>query len=350
MWGVTVADLSYRYRQFLIAVVGAGLVLAMGLLLAGLVGGFSAEIHQTVGAVGAQRWVLSKSAQGQVTSVGVFPQADEAAIAASPGVRSTAPLAVVPEQVATILGQSATVNVIGVRVGGLGDPEPTAGHALTGPGQVVADTGTGAPVGSYIILGTKPFLVVGQVQDRTLNGGIPVLYTTLRDAQSIALGGRPLITAVVTEGVPARVPAGLTVLTNGEVERDTLMSLNSAISSVNNSKILMWAIAAVIVAALLYVSALQRVRDFAVLKALGSSSAALFGSLALQSVVVTLVAAIFAIIISNFMGGLFAQPVAIPGSAFATLPAVAVVVGLLSSLVAIRRVTAADPVSAFGGP
>ena len=32
MWGVTFADLRYRYRQFLIAVVGAGLVL-IGLFL-----------------------------------------------------------------------------------------------------------------------------------------------------------------------------------------------------------------------------------------------------------------------------------------------------------------------------
>ena len=42
---VTLADLAYRYRQFLIAVVGAGVVMAMALLMAGLVGGFGAETH-----------------------------------------------------------------------------------------------------------------------------------------------------------------------------------------------------------------------------------------------------------------------------------------------------------------
>ena len=70
----------------------------------------------------------------------------------------------------------------------------------------------------------------------------------------------------------------------------------------------MWLVAAMIVGALLYVSALQRVRDFAVIKALGSSSLALFGSLALQSVVVTLLAAAFAMVVCNFMVGLFKQP------------------------------------------
>jgi putative ABC transport system permease protein len=97
------------------------------------------------------------------------------------------------------------------------------------------------------------------------------------------------------------------------------------------------------------VSALQRVRDFAVLKALGASSRALFGSLALQAVVVTLLAAALAMVACNFMGGLFHQPVVVPGTAFATLPAIAVAVGLIASLVALRRVTGADPAAAFGG-
>ena len=132
------------------------------------------------------------------------------------------------------------------------------------------------------------------------------------------------------------------------METNTLSALSAAISSINNTKYLMYAVAAIIIAALLYVSALQRVRDFAVLKALGSSSVALFGSLATQAVVITLIAAAFAILISNFMHGLFAQPVAVPSSAYATLPAVAIIVGLLSSLVALRRATGADPASAFG--
>jgi putative ABC transport system permease protein len=171
----------------------------------------------------------------------------------------------------------------------------------------------------------------------------------LHDAQLLALGGRPLVTAVVTKGVPRTVPAGLQVLTNKGVEQRTLDALGPAISSINNSKILMWVVAGIIIASLLYVSALQRVRDFAVLKALGSSSWALFGSLALQAVIVALGAAAFAAIVCNFMGGLFAQPVDIPLSAFLALPIVAVIVGLLSSLIALRRATGADPAAAFGG-
>ena len=59
MVAVTLADLAYRYRQFLIAVLGAGVVMAMALLMAGLAGGFTVETTNTVGGVGADRWILA---------------------------------------------------------------------------------------------------------------------------------------------------------------------------------------------------------------------------------------------------------------------------------------------------
>jgi putative ABC transport system permease protein len=224
----------------------------------------------------------------------------------------------------------------------------TAGHPLSGNGEVVTDTRSGARVGTQITVGTRRFTVVGQVHDRTLLGGTPIVYMTLPDAQGLALGGRALVTAVVTQGAPTHLPAGLTAFSDHGVEQNVLQSLSGGVKSINNSKILMWVVAAIIIAALLYVSALQRTRDFAILKALGSSSLLLFGSLVAQAVTVTLLAAVFAIIISHFMSGIFAQPVVIPASAYATLPIVAVAVGLLSSLVAVRRATGADPAAAFG--
>lgn len=321
----------------------------MALAMSGLAAGFGAEINWTIGGIGATRWVLSDNAHGRISTGSLLPRADVTAISQSPGVTGAAGLVVLPQQPARINGKSKTVLVFGVEMGNIGDPAVTTGQALSGPGQVVADNRTGAAVGSQITVGSMSFHVVGQVVNRTMLAGTPVVFMSLRDAQALDLGGRPLITAVVTRGVPSRVPAGLEVLTNSAIEQDNLTPLAGAISSINNSKVIMWVVAAIIVAALLYVSALQRVRDFAVLKALGSSSLLLFESLALQSVVVTLLAAALAAIVANFLGVFFAQPVVIPGSAFATLPVVAIVVGLVSSLVAMRRATSADPAAAFGG-
>jgi putative ABC transport system permease protein len=204
-------------------------------------------------------------------------------------------------------------------------------------------------IGNTAQLGSTPFHVVGTVRDRTLAAGIPMAYVTLSDAQQALFGGQHVVTAVVTQGTPASVGAGLQSLSPHAIETATLKTMAGGVKSIKNSRTLMWVISAIIVAALIYVSALQRVRDFAVLKALGSSSAKLFGSLCLQAVIITLLAAGLGMALSTVMTGIFSQPVTVPDSAYETLPAVAVIVGVVASLVALRRATGADPVAAFGG-
>jgi len=272
------------------------------------------------------------------------------AVSHTPGVRQADPVIVVP-QAAQINGRpTQSVNLIGYRPGGLGGPgEPITGRALATNGQAVVDTRMKLGVGHIFTVSGRSFRVVGVVADRTLLGGVPNAYVTVGDAQNVVFGGRALIGGVLTVGIPTTVPAGYGVYSNAQIERASLAQLASAVSSINNSKFFMWVIAAIIVAALVYVTALERTRDFAVLKALGSSTGLLFVGLAAQAVAVALAAAVIAAVLSTFMTGIFAQPVDIPGNAFVVLPLSALVVGLLASLAALRRAASVDPAAAFAG-
>jgi putative ABC transport system permease protein len=350
MLAVTFADLWFRARQFLIAVIGVGLVLALALGMSGLADGFHAEVASTVDAVGASSWVMAPSAQGRLTAFAAFPEAAADEVGHEPGVHRASPVLFAPEQVVLVHGSTApqTVNLMGVQPGGLGDPEVVSGHGLSGTDQAVIDSKLHAPVGSVLELGGHPYNVVGVVDDRTMDGGIPLVYMPLATVQRAVTGGRPLITAVATTGTPAKVPAGLVLLTPTAVVTDTVTALGSAVTSIDNTRSLMWVIAAAIVASMLYVAALERKRDFAVLKALGSSSQSLFLSLVLEAVMVTLLAAILAEVLSIFMAPLFAQPIDITPDARLVLPLIAVTVGVIASVSALRRVTGADPATAFG--
>jgi putative ABC transport system permease protein len=84
-------------------------------------------------------------------------------------------------------------------------------------------------------------------------------------------------------------------------------------------------------------------------RATSPCSSLLFLGLAIQAVLVSLAAAALAALVSNFMTGLFDQPVDIPARAFVILPVTAVIVGILSSLAALRRAVSADPAIAFAG-
>jgi putative ABC transport system permease protein len=349
MFGITLSDLVYRRRQFLIATAGAGLVFAMTLLLAGLAAGFGVEINQTVSGFQADAWVVKANSAARISSLPPLPQRTARQVAALPGVRTATPVAIVP-QTATVNGKAHSVTLIGAPPGSSPSQPPiTSGRQIAGHGEAVVDDRLGAGVDDQLQISGRAMRVVGVTTNRSLLGGFPNVYVSLADAQAAAYGGQPIINAVVVTGTPTAVPASLAVHSNRAVEQASLDQMAQAVSSINNSKWLMWIIAAVIVASLVYVTALERTRDFAVLKALGASSGTLFVGLAIQAVLVALIAAAFAAIIAQFGSGIFAQPVDVPVSAYIELPISAVIVGLLASLIALRRAVSVDPAMAFAG-
>ena len=111
----------------------------------------------------------------------------------------------------------------------------------------------------------------------------------------------------------------------------------------------MWIVAVVIIGAVTYMSALERVRDFAVLKAVGSSSRSLAASLAAQSIIASAAAAVLGAGIAQLLKPLFPVPVTITSDAYVALPVIAIVIGVLSSLTALRRAVGVDPALAFAG-
>ena len=165
---VTFSDLLFRFRQFLIAIIGVTLVLALALLLSGLASGFTTEVSQTVGGFGADTWVLSKAAGGRITAFVAFPESDEGFIADASGVHDTSPVLMIPLQVAHDGTTQLTVNLVGVVPGKLGDPAATEGHNLNEPNQVVADDQLSVAIGSMLVLGEHDLRVVATVRDRTL--------------------------------------------------------------------------------------------------------------------------------------------------------------------------------------
>ena len=346
MLAITFRDLIYRYRQFLIAVVGAGVVFAMALVLTGMSNSFRVEVNNTVDSVGADSWVLPDGSTGPFTSFGALPQDSVDEVAEMAGVEQADPLAIVPTTT-DFEGEVRPLRLLGHRLGGLGTPNVVDGRSADRRGEVVVDDRLGADVGERIDLAGTELTVVGVAHGLTLLGGIPNVYASLEDVQEIAFQGAPLVTTVVTTGTPTDPTTELAVLSSEQVKDDTLHAMKDAVSSIDTSRALMWVVAAIIVAALMYVSSLERLRDFAVLKSLGSSSRLLFFGVAVQAVTITLLAAVFAIGAAQLLKPMFALPIAVPASAFVVLPVIAILVGLVSSLVALRRAIAVDPSSAF---
>ena len=100
---------------------------------------------------------------------------------------------------------------------------------------------------------------------------------------------------------------------------------------------MLWIVAALVVGSVIYLSALERLRDFAVFKAIGVPTRDIAGGLALQAIVVALLAALVGAVLSLALGPLFPMQVIVPGAAFVALPVIAVLIGLIASATGLRR-------------
>jgi putative ABC transport system permease protein len=105
-----------------------------------------------------------------------------------------------------------------------------------------------------------------------------------------------------------------------------------------------------IVGSVVYLSALERLRDFAVFKAIGAPTRSILAGLALQAVVVALLAAALGVALSRLLEPLFPVTVVVPTRAYLALPVIAIVIALLASVAGLRRAVTVDPALAFGGP
>jgi putative ABC transport system permease protein len=347
IWFVSLRDLQWRRRRFLIATGATALVLAMTLCLAGISGAFNNEPVRTVRALGADRWVVATGELGPFTAATPVSVDLAQGIAASPGVTEVDPIVLV--HFAAQLRHAVDVNVVGYVMGGIVQPHVVRGRAVRQPGEGVADDRLGARVGQTVVVGGRPVQIVGLVHGVSYFAGEPALFVPIGDAQAFAFDGRPLATAFLTRGVPASVPSTLRVMSRSQVVTDLRRPMKSAIQSISSIGLLLWVVAVGIVGSIIYLSSLERVRDFAVLKAIGTSTVDLAVGLTIQSVLLALTAAALGAIIAEVLAPIFPLGVEIPRAAFYELPAVALAVGVLASLAGLRRAVSVDPVTAFGG-
>lgn len=342
-------DLQWRRQRFVVAVLGAGLVFAMSMLMSGLSNAFASEIDRTLDQSGAELWVAPAAAPGPF-SAGVNIPLDQlpSDLAGAAGVDRADPV-VFSRSVVDVDGVVVDVNLFGVVQGGLGSPPATSGRGIAGSGETVVATRL-ASVGEDVIILGRTFRVVGTVDGASLIGGAPNVFVPLADAQALVAGDHPVASMILIDGAPRAMPPQLRAFTRAEVERDLRRPLGNASNSIDLVRWLLWTVAGLIVASVVYLSALERTRDFAVFKASGVRTSALGIGVALQAVVIALTASIVGALVALLLAPRFPMDVVISSRALVVLPLVAVAAGLLASLVGLRRVVQVQPATAFGGP
>jgi putative ABC transport system permease protein len=341
MLSAALQDLLWRKKRFVIALTATSLVFSMTLVMSGLAAAFPNEIDRLLDRLGGDLFYAKAGANGPFSAGGVV-----AGSAAPQGA------AAVLYSVATVRldGDLKQVSLFGVDPAAAANPEVSSGRSLAASGELVVGSSLGKRPGDTIALGAITLEVVGVIDDLTLFGGQGTVFLPLADAQVLVADGLDVASFFVGPSTDAgsSPAAALAVFDRATAKDDLMRPLEGATGSIVFIEILLWVVAACIIGSVVFLSALERTRDFAVFKATGASTASIGVGLVAQAVVIAVVASVVAVLLSMVLAPAFPMPVEIPTSAMVLLPVLAVVAGVVSSLIGLRRAVSVPPALAFG--
>ena len=329
-------DLQFRRWRVGLTIILMAIVMMLLFLMSGLVEQFNTEPYEAADRAGGDlNWVVSTGTGGPFTSPKPI---DSALLSDVPG----EPILVAP----SALGD-AQVRMVARDYSFLNEPVLTQGRYPESNGEVVTDSTAGFAVGDRTTLGGIDAVIVGLTDDSTVLAGVPLTFVTLEFGQEVAVGGQDLLLAKLTSRTP-RVGEGLKLLTPQQIGDDALVPLDGAIASVALIKALLWLITVIIIAAIIYITALERTRDFAVLKAVGGRTPDLGASLLIQGLLMTLIAVLIAGVLQSFIAPSFPLKVRVPSSAWITIAGGASIAAILAGAAGVLRVKSTSPAEAFG--
>lgn len=371
---VSVRDIVFAKGRVALVASVVALITILLIMLSGLTNGLGKQNTAALETLGAQRIVFGQAEGTQdmpTVTTSQITQDQMDAWAAEPAVEHVEPLVVTMTQV----GSDSKVTTGAV----LGLPEDSMfarkielleGQHRPQDGQIVLsesyadDLGIGP--GDTVGIGGIDLEVVGFVQDE-FYGHLPVAW--LSDADALAVAHQPSATvgtelllqfAAGTDSarmdeIGAELDEGTGTITR--TTRESFQAIPSY-SSENGSLMLMQAflygISALVVIAFVTVWTVQRTRDVAVLRALGASRGYLVRDSLVQATLVVGIGVLIGALVGGLMGWLVAtQVTAVPflfSLTAVAVPALGVLLlGIVGSLLAVRRVAKVDPMIALGG-
>lgn len=358
-------DLRFaRGRFVLIGSVVALITLLVG-FLAGLTGGLAAQNVSAVLGLPGDRLVLQQPSNGQ-PSFGESTIGREARVGwqTAAGVDEVVPVGIVQGRATAGAASAVGRSAVGVALFGL----PVAG-SVAGAGTVAAlapdrddEVGLSAAAATDLAVGVGDRVTITGTTYRVASVGgdawyshTPVLAMT-PDAWAAAdrrLGGNGAPTVLAVSGSPDWDAVAARTHTSAASHLGSLTALETFRSEVGSLALMiamLFGVSALVVGAFFTVWTMQRAGDVAVLKALGASTGSLVRDALGQALVVLVVGIGVGTAAVVGLGALAGGALPFLLSPLTTLvPAVAMAaLGLAGAAVALRTVTAADPLTALG--
>lgn len=391
-------DIRRHLGKFLATIAGVAMLLAIVLVMNGIYRGSIVDGVWLIEQIGADLWVVERGRGGPFNEPSRMPLDSHKSVAATPGVARASPLVLYTAQ-RDLAGRSQQFTIVGYDVfGGLGGPgRLVQGRAIAAARyEMVADRKLGLRLGDRVPLGGDVYTVIGVTAGAVDSAGNPLVYLSLPDAQKVQYEqddraltasraaslkrlqqagyseeqatrllpllstAAPSINAVLVQLAPGADRAAVAshiqdwlyfnVFTTEE-ERDLMLegrlSRQSAVLGLFRTLLVLVSI--VIIALIVYVLTIEKIRSIATLKLIGAPNSVIVRLILTQSLLLTLGGFALAYVLRGVIAPGFPRTLAFTTQETAITFAVMLVGGILASLMAIWHALRTPPQLALGG-
>ncbi len=394
-------DILHAWGKFVFTGIGLGLLIGVTLVMAGVYRGMVDDGKALLDNSGADLWVVQKDTLGPYAESSSVNDSMYRSIRVMPGVAHASNVTYLTMQVRK--GEKdVRAMVVGIAPGALGatpgwPPYLVAGRQITrGHYEAVADIATGFKLGDRLAIRRNHYTVVGLSRRMVSSSGDPMVFIPLKDAQEAQFlkdndaiwqsrrrteanpaFNRPgvpgvldaviasqstnaFVNAVLVTLKPGQSPdevaesirrwRRLTVYTRAQME-DILIGKLIATSSrqIGMFLVILAIVSAAIVAFIIYSLTMDKIREIAVLKLIGTRNRTIAAMIMQQALALGVIGFVVGKITATFSAPLFPKNVLLlPFDSIASFFAV-LVICVLASIVAIRMALKVDPAEAIGG-
>lgn len=392
-------DILHAWGKFVFTGVGLGLLIGVTLTMAGVYRGMVDDGKALLDNSGADLWVVQKDTLGPYAEPSGLNDDVYRSIRGIPGVERAANITYLTMQV-----RRGDVDVrsmvVGVVPGGPGEPgQPgylIAGRQITrGHYEAVADVSAKFQLGERIRIRRNLYTVVGLTRRMVSSSGDPMVFIPLKDAQEAQFlkdndaiiqqrrrtsanpafnrpgvpglldsviasqSSSPSVNAVLVQIQPGFTPEEvaepirrwkrLQVYTRAQMEEILVGKLiATSAKQIGMFLVILAVVSATIVAFIIYTLTMDKIREIAVLKLIGTKNIHIASMILQEALILGLIGFVVGKISATFAAPLFPKYVLlVPLDSVAGFFAV-MLICVLASIVAIRMALKVDPAEAIG--
>ena len=393
-------DILHAWGKFIFTGIGLGLLIGVTLTMAGVYRGMVDDGKVLLDNSGANLWVVQKDTLGPYAESSSIPDDLWRSIRTLPGVAEAANVTYLTMQVGR--GEKdVRAMVVGIAAGEPGTsgwpPQLVAGRQITrGHYEAVADIAIGFRLGDEVKIRRNHYTVVGLTRRMVSSSGDPMVFIPLKDAQEAQFlkdndailmqrrrteanpafnrpGVPGLLDAVIASQTsnnsvnavlvriqseyspqevaePIRRWKRLTVYDRAQMEEILVGKLiATSAKQIAMFLVILAVVSAAIVAFIIYTLTMDKIREIAVLKLIGTRNRTIAGMILQQALVLGVIGFVVGKITATFAAPLFPKYVLLmPIDSILGFFAV-MVICVLASVVAIRMALKVDPAEAIGG-